>query len=77
MIVSKTFNTTPGAHTFHSSLFIGREVLSVDRVGIGQTEISLLLTPVSPEFKQVRGLLTFDANVPFEVGEKLNVLFQN
>lgn len=75
MITAITYNTVPGAHSIHSALLIGRTVLSVDRIGMGQTQISLLLTPVSPEFKKVRGLLSFDANVPFELGEKLNVLF--
>lgn len=75
MITQVTYNTVPGANSIHSALLIGRTVLSVDRIGSGQTQISILFTPVSPEFKKVRGFLTFDANVPFEVGEKLNVLF--
>jgi len=77
MITSRTFNTTPGAtQLMHPSLY-GVSLLCVKREGIEYDKISPLSTPSGLQYYNSAHRLVFDPLVPFNVGEKIFVLYES
>ncbi len=75
MIVSRTYNTIPGTNIlFHPSLN-GVRIHSVDRTGMGQDR-TIPFTAVNTQFYYFGSKLFFDNSIPFNVGEKVQVIYE-
>lgn len=68
--------TTPGAFAVVNAALIGRNILHVEREGIGYTEVAG--TPVNREFKftSASGTITFDSAIVFNPDEIVYVLYR-
>lgn len=76
MIYSRTYNTVPGAtQVFHPTLFGVYKVLSVDRSGFGQDKTTPF-SPVNTQFYVFAGRIVFDPAIPFNIGEKVQVIYE-
>ena len=76
-LITQEFVTTPGMHTFSNPDIYAVRLLGVSREGLGQTLISSSgPIPVDREFSYLGGTLTFSNLLPFNPGEKINVLYE-
>jgi len=76
MITTRTYNTTPGGHVlFHPSLHAVK-ILSVDRSGLGEDETNVLFGVTNTQFAYFGYKLYFDPLIPFNPGEKVQVIYE-
>lgn len=76
MLVCRSYNPIPGTTFFFHPSLNGVNVLSVDRVGFGQDEVSSLTVPSNTQFNHIASRLIFDPTIPFEAGNKIQVLYE-
>ena len=74
-VSSRTLNTVPGQYTVTSVKFFGTPIYGVARSGDIHNEVNT--TPSSLEFRHVGATLYFDTTNPFNLDEKVWVLFED
>jgi hypothetical protein len=77
MIKSRTINTIPGFYIAIWAGLNGTRVISADRSGHGHDEVTGTgVVPSNTEFRQFGANIIFDPLIPFNVGEKVHVIYE-
>jgi hypothetical protein len=75
MITTRIFNAVPGSYILWHPSLNGVNVLSVDRTGFGQDENPDIMV-ANTEFYHTGGFIVFSPGIPFNIGEKVQVIYE-